>query len=99
SMLPLCLHYCSTSHIGANTGGHSCLSVLVLGSTDVFPKVNGLQVINGHDALGDARSVCYSSVDQPPRVTHANRTEALSTKTGLAITALTLFVYASARFA
>uniref|UniRef100_A0A8C7D9V7 Uncharacterized protein n=1 Tax=Oncorhynchus kisutch TaxID=8019 RepID=A0A8C7D9V7_ONCKI len=63
-----------------DTGGHSGLPTLVLGSAYVSSKVDGLQVINGYDALGDAGGVSHSSVDQPPRITHTNRTEVLNRK-------------------
>lgn len=64
--------------VRVDTGGHSGLPTLVLGPAYVSSKVDGLQVINGYDALGDAGGVSHSSVDQPPRITHTNRTEVLN---------------------
>lgn len=64
--------------VRVDAGGHSGLPALVLGSAYVSSKVDGLQVINGHDALGDAGGVSHSSVDQPPRITHTNRTKVLA---------------------
>uniref|UniRef100_A0A674D012 Uncharacterized protein n=1 Tax=Salmo trutta TaxID=8032 RepID=A0A674D012_SALTR len=64
--------------VRVDAGGHSGLPALVLGSAYVSSKVDGLQVINGHDALGDAGGVSHSSVDQPPRITHTNRTKVLN---------------------
>lgn len=51
---------------GDDVGCHNCLTMLVLGFTDVDSKVDGLHVFYSHDALGDPRGVTYASVDQPP---------------------------------
>lgn len=40
--------------------------MLVLGSAHVPPEVDGLHVLDGDDALGDARRVAHASVHQPP---------------------------------
>uniref|UniRef100_A0A8D0B0F8 Uncharacterized protein n=1 Tax=Sander lucioperca TaxID=283035 RepID=A0A8D0B0F8_SANLU len=60
---------------------HSCLTVLVLGVTDVVSKVDGLHVFYSHDTLGQARGVAHSSVNQPPGRLDANWATVLHNKT------------------
>uniref|UniRef100_A0A4W5L092 Secreted protein n=1 Tax=Hucho hucho TaxID=62062 RepID=A0A4W5L092_9TELE len=64
-MLPIqviSLLSCSVWLVRVDAGGHCGLPMLVLRSADVSPKVDGLQVIYGHDALGDAGGVSHSSL-------------------------------------
>lgn len=49
-----------------DTGCHDCLTILVLGFTDIVSKVNGLQVLHRHRALRETRGVAHTSVNQPP---------------------------------
>lgn len=66
---------------GDDVGHHNCLTVLVLGFTDVVSKVDGLHVFYSHDALGDPRGVAHTSVDQPPGGLDVNWAAVLHNKT------------------
>lgn len=58
-------------------GPHDCLAMLALGFTHVFSKVNGFHVLYRQDALGDARGVAHTSVNQPPGSLDVNGSGAL----------------------
>lgn len=66
--------------LGDDVGHHNCLTMLVLGFTDVVSKVDGLHVVYSHDALGDPRGVAHTSVNQPPGSLDANWTVVLRSK-------------------
>lgn len=63
---------------GDDVGCHSCLTIQVLGFTDVPAKVDGLQVLYGDDALGDPGGVTHASVNQPPGAVDVDRTAVLN---------------------
>lgn len=67
--------------LGEDVGHHTSLSVLVLGFTDVVPKVDGLQVLDSQDALGDPGGVAHPSVDQPQGHVDVNWTVVLHNET------------------
>ncbi len=67
--------------LGDDFGRHDCLTMLVLGFTDVVSKVDGLHVVYSHDALGDPRGVAHTSVNQPPGSLDVNRTVVLRNET------------------
>lgn len=58
-------------------GPHDCLAMLALGFTHVFSKVNGFHVLYRQDALGGARGVAHTPVNQPPGSLDVNGSGAL----------------------
>lgn len=48
---------------GDNAGRHNCLTVPVLGFTDVVSEVDGLHVFYCQDALGHPSDVTHASVN------------------------------------
>ena len=49
-----------------HSSGDCGLPVLVFGSADIFPVVDGLCVLHGDDALGDSGGMAAAPVHEPP---------------------------------
>uniref|UniRef100_A0A3B5A3E5 Uncharacterized protein n=1 Tax=Stegastes partitus TaxID=144197 RepID=A0A3B5A3E5_9TELE len=71
---------------GHDAGRHTRLAVLVLGFTHIVSKVDGLHVLDGHDALRHPGGVAHPSVDQPPGGLDVNWTVVLHRKQTVKLT-------------
>lgn len=63
---------CPSEVYGDDVSDNNCFTMAVLGFADILPKVDGLHVLDGQDALRHSCRVTCTSLNQPPGSVYMN---------------------------